>query len=152
VRFTSPNDQLYISGISFDDSAGQTIVNFPRQHIRNGEAKNAANRTNGRYKQTIRMFKNARTCLVDRRMLTANAAPSYFVECLLYNVPDQLFAASRQQTFENVWNHVWSQLNVDAALCQNEQLLLFGTSAQQWTVQAAAQLFRGLQTLWNNWQ
>jgi hypothetical protein len=118
-------------GISFDDASGNMIVNYPKQHIANGEAKNAADRTNGRYKQTVRMFKNARGCAVDRGLLGDDVAPSYFVECLLYNVPDLSFVANRQQSFSNVWRYLWEQIQPDSAVCQNEQIPLFGTSGQQ---------------------
>jgi hypothetical protein len=151
VRFATLSDQSYISGISFDDLAGQAIVNFPKQHMQNGEAKNAAGRTNGKYKQTIRMFKNARSCAVDKELLADDVAPSYFIECLLYNVPDSLFVSERQQTFENIWNFLWSRINVQTAVCQNGRAPLFGTSPQQWTIQRAASLLTALQHLWNRW-
>jgi hypothetical protein len=151
LRFAGPNDQLYITGITFDDSAGRMIVNYPKQHIANGEAKNALGRTNGRYKQTIRMFKNARSCAADRGLLGADVAPSYFVECVLYNVPDAQFVAGRQQTFENVWNYLWGQVQPDTARCQNGQLLLFGNSPEQWTLLRAAGFLNALKELWNNW-
>ena len=37
------------------------------------------------------MFRAARNRLVDDGVLTKDDALSYFVECLLYNVPNQLF-------------------------------------------------------------
>ena len=39
------------------------------------------------------MFKAARNRLVEKKMLTKSEAPSYFIECLLYNVPDGLLNA-----------------------------------------------------------
>ena len=40
-RFATPSDQSYTAGICFDDSAGQMIVNFPKQHIQNGGQERA---------------------------------------------------------------------------------------------------------------
>lgn len=151
LRFAGTTDQNYITGISFDDASGNMIVNYPKQHIANGEAKNAANRTNGRYKQTVRMFKNARGCALDRRLLGGDVTPSYFVECLLYNVPDSLIVANRQQAFSNVWRYLWEQIQPDSAVCQNEQLPLFGTSSQQWPLNNAFLFLQALQRLWNEW-
>ena len=151
LRCVGPYDESYIEGISFDDSMGRTVVNFPKQHITNGEAKNAAGRTDGKYKQTIRMFKNARSCAVDRGLLGTDVAPSYFVECLLYNVPDIMFVAGRQRTFEDVWNYFWQQLPVGTAVCQNDQLVLFGTSPEQWSTQHAVHFLNALKELWNTW-
>ncbi len=37
------------------------------------------------------MFRAARNRLVDYGVLTKDDALSYFIECLLYNVPNQLF-------------------------------------------------------------
>jgi hypothetical protein len=151
LRFAGPTDQNYITGISFDDASGNMIVNYPKQHIANGEAKNAANRTNGCYKQTVRMFKNARGCAVDRGLLKDDVAPSYFVECSLYNVPDSSFVANRQDSFSNVWRYLWEHIEPDSAVCQNEQIPLFGPSAQQWKVQDAFTFLQALQQLWNEW-
>ena len=37
------------------------------------------------------MFRAARNRLVEKKMLAKSDAYSYFNECLLYNVPDDLF-------------------------------------------------------------
>lgn len=149
--FQSPQIQSYTSGIKFEDSSGRTIINFPKQHMKNGELKNSKNRTDGRYKQAIRMFKNMRTHMVDHGSLADGGAPSYFIECLLYNVPDALFVPSRRQTFENIWNYLSNTIPTDRAVCQNEQTLLFGNSSEQWTTAAAATFLQGLRTLWETW-
>ena len=66
------------------------VVSYPQQHHERGLIKEEA--TSRRFKRTIRMFKAARNHLVDQGELTKDDAPSYFIECLLYNVPDGLFA------------------------------------------------------------
>ena len=65
-------------------------MSYPQQHHQRGLKKEKA--TNERFKRTIRMFKAARNQLVSKRALTKEDAPSYFIECLLCNVPDGLFA------------------------------------------------------------
>jgi len=149
--FQAQNVQSYVSGIKFEDNAGRTIVNFPKEHITNGEAKNSKERTAFRYKQTVRMFKNARNTAIDRGLLKDGTAPSYFVECLLYNVPDALFVADRQLTFINVLDYANTKLPVDGALCQNGQLKLFGETPEQWKVQRAGEFLQSLINLWNHW-
>jgi hypothetical protein len=47
-------------GIKFFDSSNNPIVNYPKYHLERGEDKNSATRTGGRYKPTIRIFKNFR--------------------------------------------------------------------------------------------
>lgn len=119
----------------------QWIYNFPKQHIENGQAKNAPLRTNGRYKPTIRMFKNARNSAIARRLLNENDAPSYFVEGMLYNVPDHLFTADPEETFVGVFNHLNFQQG-DTLISQNGIIPLIGTVATQWPL-ASAQRFMG---------
>jgi hypothetical protein len=113
--------------------------------------QSAQARTNYRYKQTVRMFKNARNCAIERKLISDSCAPSYFVECALYNVLDDQFTPNRQQTFLNVHNYLSSTIQIDKAICQNGQLLLFGNSPEQWDVKKAAEFAVGLSKLWNNW-
>lgn len=141
----------YVEGVRFEDNSGRVVVNYPKLHMQNGEAKNGATRTAYRYKQTVRMFKNARNCAVDRKLISASCAPSYFVECLLFNVPDAYFVQNRQKAFSDILKFAAHTLDTNAARCQNGHLFLFGNSPEQWTVARAAELLAGLDRLWNNW-
>jgi hypothetical protein len=96
------------------------------------------------------MFKNAKNCAIDRKMTSADCAPSYFGECLLYNAPDQYFTSNRQQTFLNVLNYLTSTIQVDRAFCQNQQVLLFGNTPEHWDVSNAAEFVAGLNHFWSN--
>jgi hypothetical protein len=66
---------------------GQAIINWPQQHYDNGVAKNTA--TGRRYKRMVRALKNLENEMCERGVI--NAAPSYFAECLVYNVPNPNF-------------------------------------------------------------
>ena len=80
----------YVEGITFWALHDKRwIVNYPKEHYKNGAAKSS--RTWDRYKRTVRMFKNARNYLDSIGRISADLAPSYFVECLLYNAPDSAF-------------------------------------------------------------
>jgi hypothetical protein len=59
------------------------IVNYPKLHYKDGVRKNSPERTNGWYKPRARIFKNARTYLVDQGTISDDLAPSYFLECPL---------------------------------------------------------------------
>ena len=101
------------------------LVNYPKEHYKNGAAKSA--RTWDRYKRTVRMFKNARNHLESTGRISADLAPSYFVECLPYNAPDPAFQPSFQTTYHSVVN--WMvQTPFDHLICQNGQQYLFGPS------------------------
>jgi predicted nucleotidyltransferase len=127
----------YVEGMTFYvPSENRWVINYPKLHYDNGVEKNK--RTNGWYKPTVRLFKNARTYLVDRKIIPSDLAPSYFLECLLYNVPDDKFGSSFQDTFCNVVNWL-SRANLSRFVCQNEQLYLFGDSPEQWSEDKARQ-------------
>ena len=76
-RYTSYNS--YVKGMTFRALQDKRrIVNYPKEHYKNGAAKSS--RTWDRYKRTVRMFKNARNILESDGRISANLAPSYFVE------------------------------------------------------------------------
>lgn len=84
-------DPSYVEGISIQPLQGERIVNFPKQHIANGSAKNK--RSDERYKPAVRQLKRLRRAAVDAGLVGKSEAPGYLLECLTYNVPDDLFAA-----------------------------------------------------------
>lgn len=151
TSFATPQVESHVEGIRFEDRAGRGIINYPKVHIKNGESKNAAGRTDKRYKQTVRMFKNARNAAIDKRFMNADAAPSYFLECLIYNVPDNIFSGRRQETFAGVVDYLNAQLPVEDAVCQNEQIRLFGNTPEQWDLASARTMMNALISLWSNW-
>ena len=76
------------------------VVSYPQQHHQRGAKKEKA--TGGQFKRTVRMFKAARNHLASKRVLTKDDAPSYFIECLLYNVPDKLFKRKLASTYVGI--------------------------------------------------
>lgn len=144
------NADDYVEGMTFHVRAeNRWVVNYPKLHYDNGVNKNAPSRTNGRYKPTVRLFKNARTHLVGRKVIPSDLAPSYFLECLLYNVPDTKFDGSFQDTFCNVVDWL-NRANFSQFVCQNEQLFLFGDSPEQWSEEKARTFLKAMVDLWNN--
>ena len=99
------------------------------------------------------MFKNARSKLAAAGKILGSSAPSYFVECLLYNVPDGEYEEDLRQTYCNLVN--WLSTVTDSELavfvCQNEQLPLFGVGPEQWSTWQARPLINGWVGLWNDW-
>ena len=112
-------------GIAFyDHSKNRYVVNYPKQHKENGIEKNK--RTNGSYKKIVRVFKNLRDYLIDEDELEEDIAPSYYVECLLYNVPDYCYVDYVPDSFFNVTR--WLSKNFGSMFCvkcQNEITDLF---------------------------
>jgi hypothetical protein len=121
------------------DTSNKKIVNWPQQQLENGRAKN--NRTGGRYKRYVRALKNAENALVKDGVL--KALPSYFMECLVYNVADStLGPGNLDGGFRATLVALHNDLGKD--VCQtwvepNEHKYLF-QDTQPWTVADARQL------------
>ena len=154
--FRSLYDQGYTEGIIFwTVKERRSIINFPKLHYDNGVNKNSQNRTNGWFKHTVRVFKNARSYLVDSSVIDKSVAPSYFLECLLYNSPNNNYGNSYQNSF--VSNLTWIQNilqdnSYTYLKCQNEQQMLFGNTPEQWSLSKLLETWRALMQLWRNWQ
>lgn len=72
---------------------GTERQNWPRAHYDNSAAKSG--RTNGSYKQAVRLFKRWAQCCFGSRKI----APSYYLECLLYATPDDRFTGDLAADF-----------------------------------------------------
>ncbi len=140
----------FVEGMAFGvPSENRWIINYPKLHYVNGVKKNQD--TNGWYKPTVRMFKNARTYLVNRGDISAGLAPSYFLECLLYNVPNDKFGSDYQSTFCDVI--IWLlKADFSQFVCQNEQLGLFGKTPEQWSEDKARRFLQAMVKLWSDWR
>ena len=136
--------------IRFFAQDGREIINYPKQHLDNGARKNAL--TSKAYKKTIRIFKKMRDRLIanDWR-IQEGVAPSYFIECLLYNVPDEYFVGNYDQTVPSTLNWINQNLNQVEFCCQNGQVYLFGDSPEQWSRDRAATFIDALIGMWDGW-
>jgi hypothetical protein len=139
--------ETYDEGVTFADAAGNLTTNYPKQHIKNGEDKNSPARTNGWYKPSVRMFKNARNRLISDGKLADDVAPSYDVECLIYNAPDSCFGGNYGDTFCAVVNHLWQKL-FSTFTSQNGIIPLFGTLPTQWNSDKATAFMKALREMW----
>ena len=139
----------YMEGITFWALHDKRwIVSHPKRHSENGAAK--SRRTSDRYKRTVRMFKSARNYLKSEGRIGADLAPSYFVECLVYNAPDYTFQTGFRDTYCAVINWMLD-VPLDDMLCQNGQQRLFGPSPEQWNIEDAREFIDQLAALWNDW-
>ncbi|MCI4441865.1 MAG: nucleotidyltransferase [Lentimicrobium sp.] len=139
----------YIEGMCFwSKNDNRQIINYPKIHYDNGVSKHQ--NSNNWYKPTVRTFKNIRNYLHDNYYISKDLVPSYFLECMLYNVPTSKFGVSYQETFCNVVNWL-AKANLDDFICQNEQLKLFGPTPEQWNINQAKDFIKKIISLWNNW-
>ena len=124
------------------------VVSFPEQHHNRGSKKEKA--TSNRFKRTVRMFKAARNRLVENKVITKDDAPSYFIECLLYNVPDDLFAPKLAPTYAGILGRLKTASLKDFK-CQNGQVPLFGPAPEQWSQKKARAFVKALKDMWDTW-
>ncbi|MEW2133314.1 nucleotidyltransferase [Streptomyces sp. NPDC005435] len=68
---------------------GKKVINWPELQLANGRTKN--DNTNQRYKFVVRVLKNVENDLAAEGVI--KALPSYFSECLIYNVSDHVLLA-----------------------------------------------------------
>ncbi|WP_430506458.1 nucleotidyltransferase domain-containing protein [Haloparvum sp. PAK95] len=148
-QFNSKYDQDYDEGIIFQDrSTDEEIISYPKIHYENGAAMNQS--VYGRYRKTIRIFKNARSYLVSKGEISDELAPSYCIECLLYNVPSGKYKNDYQERYVEIVNWL-VETRLSEFDCQNEIQNLFGSDSTQWSTSDAVSFIAQLVDLWNNW-
>ncbi len=117
-------------------ASGGSIKNFPKQQLEKGRIKNT--QTNMRFKKAVRIMKRVENAMVADGI--HREVPSFFVECLVYNVPDSILTRSTwTETIRGVIATIWEALDGDEPvensarwLEVNECKYLF-QPAQSWT-------------------
>lgn len=119
-----PDDGGCVVGTAFfPDNARHFIHNFPEQNYENGVAKN--NRTSRRFKAVVRVLKTLCYEMQSEGFAEAKRASSYLIECLAWNVADDLFmrdtlAESVGAVVADIWTktvqknfvyHDWYEIN-----------------------------------------
>ena len=99
----------------------------------------------------VRVLKNMRNKAVENTILEEGIAPSYFIEGLLYNAPNNLFGNGYGSTFVRTINWL-DDAQRSEFLCANEvYLLLHPTSPVTWRAENCGAFIRAMCKLWNNW-
>lgn len=123
-------------GTAFYPDGGERIENYPEQHYDEGVAKNS--RVD--FKTLVRVLKNLRNEMKAKGHSSAEPIPSFFIESLVWNVPDEGFAnGSRYADVRWIIAHLFNGTREDA-------------TCSDWTeVNAVKYLFRRTQP-WNRTQ
>ena len=148
-KFLSTYDESHDTGICFHLSDNIRVANYPKEHSANCTTKQQA--TNGWFKPMVRVLKNLRGKLVEDEMIEAGVAPSYYIEGLLYNVPNEKFGKSYGDSFVNCMNWI---LEADRSefLCANEQYyLLREGSPITWRDSKCTEFLAAACDLWKQW-
>lgn len=108
-RFRSPY-HIEAEGIKLISDRNKGIESFPSQHYNNGVTKNK--NTNTLFKSVIRILKNARNILIDKGIIDKNLIPSFFLECLVWNVPNKHFDKySNKDQVNSIIEVLWSDMD-----------------------------------------
>lgn len=148
-KFLSISDQAFDEGICFYNGSNVRIANYPKQHSENCTAKHQA--TNQWFKPVVRVLKNLRGRMVEEGRIEAGLAPSYYIEGLLYNVPNDRFGQSYSDSFTNCINWI---LEADRSkfVCANKQYhLLFEGSLVTWQDSKCSEFLAAACDFWNQW-
>lgn len=95
-RYTS--EFRYLSGVEMrpDDGKPYIVRNWPEQHYENGVSKNDV--TGRRYKRIVRIIKTLSNEMSANGVQSASSTPSFLVECLVWNTPNELLTGATYQT------------------------------------------------------
>ncbi len=139
----------YHSGICFWKMDRTKIVNFPKQHRKNLTSKHQEMISS--FKANVRVLKNMRKAMINRRFLADGVAPSYFLEGMLWNVPSQYFTGNFQETFANYlpWLEHYDSTQL---VCANKLHWLIRDGCQIcWNTNDFKTFIRSAWNYWNNY-
>ena len=149
-KFKGNFDENHVTGMCFFLSNGSQVVNYPNLHCQNLTVKHQA--TNGKFKPMIRIFKNLRTKMIEDGLIAKGSAPSYYIEGLLYNVPNGQFVGDYQNITLNILKWVYDCQDRTELVCANEQYYLLRDNAETcWTCAADANFINAATQVWNDW-
>ncbi len=149
-KFKAPYDESHVTGICFFLSDGTRVANYPDQHSENLTTKHQA--TSKKFKPLVRIFKNMRSKLIEDGLIAEGSAPSYYIEGLLYNVPNDQFVGDYQDIFLNILKWLYKTPDRTEFVCANEQYyLLRDNSHTCWATTDGANFISAAIKLWNEW-
>jgi len=108
-RYRNPS-AVSAEGIELKSDQGERIYSFPEQHYNNGISKNED--TKQMYKPIVRIMKHIRNELIDQEQLMNDLMPSFFLECLVWNVlPHAHFHKnSYKEALKTVASVIWNDM------------------------------------------
>jgi hypothetical protein len=142
------NDNDYDEGIFFVKTDGTRLHNFPKQHSANLTTKHQA--TNSWLKPVVRIFKNMRNRMVDSNLIAAGLAPSYFIEGLVWNVPNDLFGTSYEATVLAALKWIVATDKTKLACASDLHWLVRENTAMCWATEDYEMFIAELVKFWNN--
>jgi hypothetical protein len=133
-RLNSSRKNIYTEGIKFIARNNDIIINYPKEHIKNGISKNKL--TDLKYKKLVRIFKTIKGDITNDDKIS-----SFLIEALIWNTPNRIF------NYTNYWSEItkeavrWLYWEINNNKCGNwrevsECLYLFDSN-RKWTQEHA---------------
>ncbi|MGV9812760.1 nucleotidyltransferase domain-containing protein [Streptomyces cellulosae] len=140
--FSAPGGQ-YVGSVVYGRNR-KRIINWPEYQLANGRTKNT--NTNLRYKFVVRVLKNVENDLATEGVI--KALPSYFSECLIYNVPNSLFLAGDfddavRASLEEVYRQLTRTWAGPQRMVEPNGIKKVFGEGQKWTEKDARELIEG---------
>jgi len=121
-----------------DQKLDEHFLMFTNLHTNNGNLKDSM--TKGNFKRMVRLMKNL-VAISAREDRNLRLVRGYYIECLLYNVPNEMYFAKDDKLL-NVFLKVINWLNfarIDDFVCQNQVWSLWGDADGFWDKHSARQ-------------
>lgn len=108
----SNNQYNYVGGIVIRPDSGESIINYPEQHIKQGRTKNKE--TNLSYKKCVRIIKNIKNDMISSRIYVPSVISSFGLESLLWNVTNEEYTrySSLHYKFDEVISYLSNNKNM----------------------------------------
>jgi len=146
--FGAPGNYWFERGTELITDRGGIIVNWPKQNYIQGVAKNDA--TERRFKALVRIFKRLRNEMASNGHVAAEVIPSFLIECLIFNVPnDGLGNSGLRDDVRAAIVHLWDATQTDKACqdwCETNGMKYLFRPGQPWTREQANEF---LLAAWN---
>ena len=132
-KIQSRDSERFIEGIKFFTSSGnKEVINYPKRHLQNGISKN--NETQYRYKNLVRIMKHIKNEMRDVELVDENIS-SYLVECLIWNIPNQMFFNTNNYTDLLHRALIYLVSKMDCDWVEVSRMFYLFHAEQKWTLQ-----------------
>lgn len=142
-------DKYYDEGICFFLPDNTRVINFPEQHRDNCTAKHQ--NSNDWFKKLVRVYKNMRNRMIEKGYLNEGVAPSYFIEGMLWNVPNNEFGTSFEDSFVNSFNWITNSDKSKLACANNLYWLIREGGGNCWEPNDFETYITAVKKFWNEW-
>lgn len=115
--YTSLTVNRHYKGVQFNAADGTSIVNFPKEHSKACTTKHQT--TNMWFKPTVRILKNMRNRMIEKSIIKDGLASSYYIEGMLWNVPNDTFGGTFVSTVAGCLNWL-NAADKDKLLCAHQ--------------------------------